>query len=349
MDIVLSRPKPAFWDPEEAVGVTSSCSLVVDTVPSSLPPYAPERFVPLKASRITCEDQLDSPDRKFASLRKSLSAGWALLADACVVISLREASERRKHVVSEFSMVGLLPELTERCHWYIADRPARQNGVYGCYRSHMAVLNEAQRRGWKRVLVFEDDLFFLPQMSSGVLHNVADALDIDDTIRAIGMGTTFVMCESGGVHDVRNIFRARGSTSGTTCYVATPRLFQRNQDIIQRMADPTEPDEILSHPDFIEFDLHLYSDKVSDVYHVLPNPIVQLNLGTSIGYQGNLFATWSPKVVKALGLQDVAPDVSHPRVRKLMYATGIATLAAVSVLALTLLLLKRRRSQRSIV
>jgi Glycosyltransferase family 25 (LPS biosynthesis protein) len=105
--------------------------------------------------------------------------------DAVYCINLRERSDRRREAEAEFRRVGLLPRVT----FFLAERPTRQEwdafcaagrgpsdgrvaltaGSLGCWRSHRAVLEHARRLGHQRVLVFEDDVRFLPTLTPDVV------------------------------------------------------------------------------------------------------------------------------------------------------------------------------------
>ena len=75
--------------------------------------------------------------------------------DQFVCLSLREAVDRRQKVQTEFDRVGL------NVHFIISDRPPNKNGFYGCYTSHQKALRHAKLKGYNRMCIFEDDLYFV--------------------------------------------------------------------------------------------------------------------------------------------------------------------------------------------
>lgn len=71
------------------------------------------------------------------------------LLDKIYVISVREAHERRKKITK--AMDGLNRDL----EFYIVDRDT--NPTRGCYNSHHGVVKLAKEKGYKHILIFEDD------------------------------------------------------------------------------------------------------------------------------------------------------------------------------------------------
>lgn len=76
--------------------------------------------------------------------------------DGIIYINLDLRTDRRSLIESEFRRLSI-PE--EKIHRFsgILDR---LNGVRGALMSHMCALEMAQEKGWKRVLILEDDGFF---------------------------------------------------------------------------------------------------------------------------------------------------------------------------------------------
>lgn len=69
--------------------------------------------------------------------------------DAIYVITLNEAHERQK-LMTEWYPKGVF-------EWYKVDR--LKNPLRGCFRSHQEVMQLAKDKGYKRILVLEDDAF----------------------------------------------------------------------------------------------------------------------------------------------------------------------------------------------
>lgn len=359
MDILYARGDPEFWDPA-AVAPVPVCEegQVPDSVDPSLPPFAPERFVPMERLLGPCpppadgSPAFDSPHRELAAARSALAQAWSRLADGLVVISLREAGTRRALLAEEMRMVGLLPENADRILCYVADRPRRREGSFGCLRSHAAVGVEAARRGWRRWVVFEDDAFFLPVLSAGLLHNMADALDAEPDMALLGMGTIVSLCEANGPHDNRSVYPVRYAL-GATCYVATPTLSRRMGVLNGPLGDPEEAVDLMKQDRNLAADRLFYISellKEDGVYHVLPNPVSQRNTGTMIGYAGIDDARIGSWLVRTLKLAPLLKRASHPAIRSAatdaVSATAVVVVVLGALAALVVGTLRRRRKGR---
>ena len=73
--------------------------------------------------------------------------------DGIFYINLDRRTDRRGEIEAELSKLGLSYER-------FAGIPHRQ-GIVGCGQSHLAVLKLAKERGYKNVLIFEDDFMLL--------------------------------------------------------------------------------------------------------------------------------------------------------------------------------------------
>jgi GR25 family glycosyltransferase involved in LPS biosynthesis len=73
--------------------------------------------------------------------------------DKVVYINLDRRADRRQEIEGELSAAGLLGERFSA----ICTTP----GSIGCAQSHLAVVKEAKARGYRSVLVLEDDFMFL--------------------------------------------------------------------------------------------------------------------------------------------------------------------------------------------
>jgi len=78
-----------------------------------------------------------------------------LPVDAVVYINLDDRPDRRAEITAELQAIGM-PE--EKIHRLSAVK--RKWGVLGCALSHEAVMRFIIERGWKRVLILEDDAGF---------------------------------------------------------------------------------------------------------------------------------------------------------------------------------------------
>jgi glycosyl transferase family 25 len=73
--------------------------------------------------------------------------------DKIVYINLDHRTDRRKEIETELKQKGLsyerFPAIKE------------ERGAIGCCKSHLAVLKKAREKGYKNILVFEDDFHFI--------------------------------------------------------------------------------------------------------------------------------------------------------------------------------------------
>ena len=117
--------------------------------------------------------------------------------DQVYCINLQDRVDRFLEAQCEFHRVGLCDKLL----FYRPPRPlldewqAHQQhlsntnsqdaimtvtrGAYGCWMSHKAIVNHALSKGHKRILIFEDDVTFLPALTQSVInHEIPEALTV---------------------------------------------------------------------------------------------------------------------------------------------------------------------------
>lgn len=85
--------------------------------------------------------------------------------DKIYVINLDRRSDRYQQVLREFDKVGLkgverFPAI-DGATLGITKKDLDNPGIVGCFLSHYSILHEALRKGYKRILVFEDDVSFI--------------------------------------------------------------------------------------------------------------------------------------------------------------------------------------------
>ena len=85
--------------------------------------------------------------------------------DSIRILNLPHRSDRRREMLRELAKVGLSGD--ERVSFFAGSTmtepgPFASPGEYGCYLSHLALLEDASAAG-ERVLVLEDDCDFLPE------------------------------------------------------------------------------------------------------------------------------------------------------------------------------------------
>lgn len=94
----------------------------------------------------------------------SMALPWQTF-DAIYLINLPERVDRRRELVSELRSVGL-SENDSRLVWMAAVRPPDAGdfpsvGSRGCFMSHLECLQSARARGFRRILILEDDAHFV--------------------------------------------------------------------------------------------------------------------------------------------------------------------------------------------
>jgi hypothetical protein len=343
MDLLLGRPAAEFWNPNKGdrPPVCTPGSAQDVPVPADAHPYAPERFVPYGALVGPCPAEVDAyaaPERPLAASRAQLAAAWSRLADGIVIITLREAADRRARLAEELRLGGIVPENADRTLWYLADRPRADfpgnRGRFGCMRSHVAVTVEAERRGWRRWVVLEDDAFFAAELGAGILHNAADALDAAPGMPLLALGTSHAVCDDGGAGARRSVFPVRFA-SGTTCFVATPNLSEALRPYREAFAE--ERDEVLIHG-FYAADAVLFNTSLltpwGGAHQALPNVVAQSGQ-TQIGYSSlgpSAVGSW---IIRKASLAEALRRASDPRLRRA--ARTAATLSAAATAALVAL------------
>lgn len=76
--------------------------------------------------------------------------------DGILYINLDHRIERKERLLKELERLGVSPSQVHR----IAGVYHPHNGTKGCLLSHIHALETAQKKGWKRVLILEDDAIF---------------------------------------------------------------------------------------------------------------------------------------------------------------------------------------------
>jgi glycosyl transferase family 25 len=91
-------------------------------------------------------------------------------------INLDHRLDRKEQIEGELAAMGLPFERFPA----IKETP----GILGCNKSHLAVLKEAQRRGYESVLIFEDDFQFLVDKPTfwKLMHAAAESLSSFDIV-----------------------------------------------------------------------------------------------------------------------------------------------------------------------
>ncbi|MEO6081335.1 MAG: glycosyltransferase family 25 protein [Steroidobacteraceae bacterium] len=91
--------------------------------------------------------------------------------DRIYVINLPERTDRRRQIERELQMIGFPPG-DPRVEFPHAPRPTDTNGfpsraVYGNYLSHLAIVEDAAAKGYRRIMILEDDALFSSRLING--------------------------------------------------------------------------------------------------------------------------------------------------------------------------------------
>jgi hypothetical protein len=137
---------------------------------------------------------------------------WSFL-DGVYCISLRHRDDRADETAREFHRLGLCARAI--FHRPLKDRKAKR----GCWESHRAVAADARTRGWRRVLIVEDDVCFAASTSPETAARVGAALaDLPADWMGFYLGHWALWAYPAG----RDVLRC--SSLCTHAYVASERL-----------------------------------------------------------------------------------------------------------------------------
>jgi len=94
--------------------------------------------------------------------------------DAVVYINLAERNDRKLHIEKELEKLSGIYKTKERI-----DAVKHEVGAKGCALSHIKALKRAKTKGWKNVLIVEDDLTFNEDNASLLIAYVTQSRDFD--------------------------------------------------------------------------------------------------------------------------------------------------------------------------
>ena len=86
--------------------------------------------------------------------------GWDLV-DAVLYINLEHRVDRREHILSELARMGVPSDKIWR-----VDAVRRDVGALGCTLSHVKAMDLVLEKGWRHVLILEDDFTWMPGCSA---------------------------------------------------------------------------------------------------------------------------------------------------------------------------------------
>jgi GR25 family glycosyltransferase involved in LPS biosynthesis len=91
--------------------------------------------------------------------------------DSIVCISLYEAVERQQQCVNNFKKLGI-----KNYEFYKTQRH-KEGGRFGCFMSHINVIENEYHKGSENVLIFEDDFMPSSSYNENVIQEVIDFID----------------------------------------------------------------------------------------------------------------------------------------------------------------------------
>lgn len=95
--------------------------------------------------------------------------------DAIFCINLNERPERKKWAANVFKLIGL----ESKVKFHVVNRHP-QGGRYGCFESHIQVIKYCYKKGYNRILVFEDDMVPSPSYSKKLVQKTCDLMTKHD-------------------------------------------------------------------------------------------------------------------------------------------------------------------------
>ena len=162
-------------------------------------------------------------DKKIENIAKKSCNPFNLI-DGILYINMQKDKERKEKIEKEFEKYGIN---TERFHAI-----ENKNGWAGSTLSHRACIALAKERGWKRVLIFEDDIFFI-KPALDVYADLKQALEHDFDILYLGLTVDSPQKRIG-----KNYWKAEKGW-GLYAYVVDHTAYDKILDLI-----PENPEEI---------------------------------------------------------------------------------------------------------
>jgi glycosyl transferase family 25 len=208
------------------------------------------------------------------------------------VISLRRVRERRQQVLRQLLPLGLPFEIVDavdaqqvkpECLMHRDDPPGMSTGAFGCYHSHLGVLERIVDYGLDYAIILEDD-FILGDAQTLTFANLMDSIPPGADHVQLHMLKDF-MCPEYEIEEEGEWFNKLHHTSLTTTgYLASRKLAAH---ILEHHSIPRMPIDVL----FIE----LSKSRTFDFYDVREKLIEQ---------------NWSlPSCINATGVETARPKV----------------------------------------
>lgn len=331
-------------------------------LPLHTPHVSPLRFVPLSRTMYSCScSDVTRPDDALSSAWRRLLLVGSVQAQSeetkssprpphlahddtgVVIITLREAHERRQEVLAELHLCGLLPAVRDRAYWYVADRPRTKNGVFGCFRSHVAVANFAQARAWKRFVVVEDDVYVLKGARAGALHDVADVMDMDATVPVVNLSCALSTLAEGPHSHSHNVHPVTVCTS-TALMVCSPLYSKLLHPITEALVDVREPYS-LSDLKLPAFDYYIFiRPRVANAHAIMPAFAGQRPNGSYITYRGPVSVV--SKLIDALSLQNLSQVAALYPSRVLLILVVVFIVLTLALTVVVIVMAKKTRPRQ---
>lgn len=99
----------------------------------------------------------------MTSIHTCHGKGWDLV-DAVLYINLEHRVDRREHLLGQLALAGVPADKIHR-----VDAVRRDVGALGCTLSHIKAFDLILEKGWRHVLVLEDDFTWMPGVKASVV------------------------------------------------------------------------------------------------------------------------------------------------------------------------------------
>lgn len=149
-----------------------------------------------------------------------------------IVISLKNATDRREHIINEFSKQGidfeffdaitpdLLDETYQKLNLNLKENQRLSNGEKGCFLSHVYLWQKMIDEDIEYLAIFEDDVY-LGENAHLFLMNIDWLKDIDfDIIKLETMNSLIHLSKNTTfIHQQRKLYQLKSVHTGTCGYI----------------------------------------------------------------------------------------------------------------------------------
>ena len=151
--------------------------------------------------------------------------------DHIYYINLDHRGDRNEEILAEFQKMEIPPTKYER---FAAIHHNTIGGV-GCGRSHVAVLEDALKKGYKQIMVFEDDFQFCVSTAAEFQNAMQNLETMEYDVCLMSYHHTEDFAETDNPH-----FRKVISATTTSGYIIKRHYFQKLADVFRKASDNFE-------------------------------------------------------------------------------------------------------------